>query len=146
MPIEWHLAGLADVVGGDAPGGKAADIERRSARRGQRGRPRVRRRRPGIQRRRDPSPGRRAARQERSARSRVATRTRRHDGIMSAYADFEAMIRAGQAAGRSVVSASGSILAMRPAFWRELPAGPHLRRPLHRPLRRQAGFARRLLP
>jgi cellulose synthase/poly-beta-1,6-N-acetylglucosamine synthase-like glycosyltransferase len=47
----------------------------------------------------------------------------RSDGIMSAYANLEAVIRAGQAAGRSVVSASGSILAMRPAFWRDLPAG-----------------------
>jgi biofilm PGA synthesis N-glycosyltransferase PgaC len=47
----------------------------------------------------------------------------RTDGIMSAYADLEALIRAGQAAGRSVVSASGSILAMRPALWRDLPAG-----------------------
>lgn len=47
----------------------------------------------------------------------------RSDGLMSAYADLEALIRAGQAAGRSVVSASGSILAMRPALWRELPTG-----------------------
>ena len=47
----------------------------------------------------------------------------RTDGIMSAYADLEAMIRAGQAAGRSVVSATGAILAMRPALWRELPVG-----------------------
>jgi cellulose synthase/poly-beta-1,6-N-acetylglucosamine synthase-like glycosyltransferase len=47
----------------------------------------------------------------------------REDGLMSAYADFEALIRAGQAAGGSVVSASGSILAMKPAFWRDLPAG-----------------------
>jgi cellulose synthase/poly-beta-1,6-N-acetylglucosamine synthase-like glycosyltransferase len=47
----------------------------------------------------------------------------RSDQLMSAYADLEATIRAGQAAGRSVVSASGSILAMRPSFWRELPAG-----------------------
>ena len=47
----------------------------------------------------------------------------RSDGLMSAYADLEALIRAGQAAGRSVVSASGSILAMRPSFWRDLPAG-----------------------
>ena len=47
----------------------------------------------------------------------------RSDQLMSAYADLEATIRAGQAAGHSVVSASGSILAMRPTFWRELPAG-----------------------
>ena len=43
------------------------------------------------------------------------------DGLMSAYADLEALIRAGQAAGRSVVSASGSILALRPSLWRDLP-------------------------
>lgn len=47
----------------------------------------------------------------------------RTDDLMSAYADFEAVIRAGQSAGRSVVSATGAILAMRPALWRELPAG-----------------------
>jgi cellulose synthase/poly-beta-1,6-N-acetylglucosamine synthase-like glycosyltransferase len=47
----------------------------------------------------------------------------RADGLMSAYASLEALIRAGQAAGRSVVSASGSILAIRPALWRELPPG-----------------------
>jgi cellulose synthase/poly-beta-1,6-N-acetylglucosamine synthase-like glycosyltransferase len=47
----------------------------------------------------------------------------RSDGLMSAYADLEALIRAGQAAGRSVVSASGSILAMRPSLWRDLPEG-----------------------
>ncbi len=47
----------------------------------------------------------------------------RSDGVMSAYANLEALIRAGQAAGRSVVSASGSILAMRPALWRDLPSG-----------------------
>ena len=47
----------------------------------------------------------------------------RTDGIMSAYADLEAMIRAGQAAGRSVVSATGAIFAMRPALWRALPTG-----------------------
>lgn len=48
---------------------------------------------------------------------------RRNDTLMVVYADLEAVIRAGQAAGRSVVSASGSILAIRPAMWRDLPAG-----------------------
>ena len=47
----------------------------------------------------------------------------RSDGIMSAYADLEAVIRAGQSAGRSVVSATGAILALRPSLWREMPAG-----------------------
>jgi cellulose synthase/poly-beta-1,6-N-acetylglucosamine synthase-like glycosyltransferase len=47
----------------------------------------------------------------------------RSDGVMSAYADFEAVIRAGQSAGRSVVSATGAILALRPALWRDLPQG-----------------------
>lgn len=46
-----------------------------------------------------------------------------NDATMVAYADFEAVIRAGQSAGRSVVSASGAILAMRPSFWRDLPVG-----------------------
>jgi cellulose synthase/poly-beta-1,6-N-acetylglucosamine synthase-like glycosyltransferase len=47
----------------------------------------------------------------------------RSDGIMSAYADLEAVIRAGQSAGRSVVSATGAILALRPSLWKDMPAG-----------------------
>ncbi len=47
----------------------------------------------------------------------------RDDALMVAYADLEAAVRAGQAAGHSVVSTSGSIYAMRPALWRPLPAG-----------------------
>ncbi len=47
----------------------------------------------------------------------------RQDGIMSAYADLEALIRSGQSAGRSVVSATGAILALRPALWKDMPAG-----------------------
>lgn len=47
----------------------------------------------------------------------------RSDGIMSAYADLEAVIRAGQSAGRSVVSATGAILALRPSLWKEMPSG-----------------------
>jgi cellulose synthase/poly-beta-1,6-N-acetylglucosamine synthase-like glycosyltransferase len=47
----------------------------------------------------------------------------RTDGIMSAYADLEAIIRSGQSAGRSVVSATGAIFALRPVLWRELPNG-----------------------
>jgi hypothetical protein len=42
--------------------------------------------------------------------------------IMSAYVDLEAVIRTGQAS-RSVVSASGSIMAIRRVLWRELPPG-----------------------
>jgi cellulose synthase/poly-beta-1,6-N-acetylglucosamine synthase-like glycosyltransferase len=47
----------------------------------------------------------------------------RSDGIMSAYADLEAVIRAGQSAGRSVVSATGAILALRPSLWTDMPPG-----------------------
>ena len=47
----------------------------------------------------------------------------RDDALMVAYADLEAAVRAGQAAGHSVVSTSGSIYAMRPGLWRPLPAG-----------------------
>lgn len=47
----------------------------------------------------------------------------RSDGIMSAYADLEAVIRAGQSAGRSVVSATGAILALKASLWKEMPAG-----------------------
>jgi cellulose synthase/poly-beta-1,6-N-acetylglucosamine synthase-like glycosyltransferase len=42
---------------------------------------------------------------------------------MSAWAGFEAAIRAGQAAGRGIVSATGAALAIRREFWRDLPAG-----------------------
>lgn len=48
---------------------------------------------------------------------------RRDDALMVAYADLEAAVRAGQAAGHSVVSTSGSIYAMRPSLWRPLPPG-----------------------
>ena len=47
----------------------------------------------------------------------------RDDALMVAYADLEAAVRAGQAAGHSVVSTSGSIYAMRPELWKPLPAG-----------------------
>lgn len=47
----------------------------------------------------------------------------RDDEVMSAWADFEAVIRAGQAAGRGVVSATGAVFAIRREFWRDLPAG-----------------------
>jgi cellulose synthase/poly-beta-1,6-N-acetylglucosamine synthase-like glycosyltransferase len=117
------LSGLADVVPGDAPGGKATTLNA------------------GV---RAASPGADVlvfadVGQEFSARaipelvaalrdgSTGAVTGRythgRTDGLMSAYADLEALIRAGQAAGRSVVSASGSILAMRPSLWRDLPEG-----------------------
>lgn len=45
------------------------------------------------------------------------------DTVMSAWAGFEAAIRAGQAAGRGIVSATGAVLAIRREYWRELPAG-----------------------
>ncbi len=48
---------------------------------------------------------------------------RRDDAVMARFADFEALIRRGQAAGGSVVSATGAIFAMQPAFWRDLPPG-----------------------
>jgi cellulose synthase/poly-beta-1,6-N-acetylglucosamine synthase-like glycosyltransferase len=48
---------------------------------------------------------------------------RQNDRLMVAYATLEAAIRAGQAAGHSVVSTSGSIYAMRSSLWRPLPAG-----------------------
>jgi cellulose synthase/poly-beta-1,6-N-acetylglucosamine synthase-like glycosyltransferase len=116
------LSGLADVVSGDAPGGKAATLNAavRAAGRadvlvfadvGQ-----------------EFSAGAipymvAALRDERGGAVTGRYTHGRNDEIMSAYADFEALIRSGQAAGRSVVSASGSILAMRPTFWRDLPAG-----------------------
>jgi cellulose synthase/poly-beta-1,6-N-acetylglucosamine synthase-like glycosyltransferase len=117
------LAGLADVVPGDAPGGKAttlnavvraaapeadvlvfADVGQEFG--------------PGA------IPELVSALRGGSKGAVTGRYTHgRSDGLMSAYADLEATIRAGQAAGRSVVSASGSILALRPAFWRDLPAG-----------------------
>lgn len=47
----------------------------------------------------------------------------REDSVMAAYAGLEAVIRAGQAQGHSVVSTSGSIYAIRALLWRELPTG-----------------------
>ena len=47
----------------------------------------------------------------------------RIDSVMAAYAGFEAVIRAGQARHHSVVSTSGSIYAIRAALWRSLPDG-----------------------
>jgi cellulose synthase/poly-beta-1,6-N-acetylglucosamine synthase-like glycosyltransferase len=47
----------------------------------------------------------------------------RDDGVMAAYAKLEAVIREGQARGHSVVSTSGSIYAIRASLWRELPPG-----------------------
>lgn len=116
------LSGLAEVVVGDAPGGKAATLNAAVRAAGD----------TGVLVFADVG-------QEFNAEAitqlvgslrdgRLGAVTGRYthartDGVMSAYSDLEAMIRAGQAAGRSVVSASGSILAMRPSFWRELPAG-----------------------
>jgi cellulose synthase/poly-beta-1,6-N-acetylglucosamine synthase-like glycosyltransferase len=45
------------------------------------------------------------------------------DAVMAWYARLEAVIRAGQARSHSVVSTSGSIYAIRASCWRELPAG-----------------------
>jgi cellulose synthase/poly-beta-1,6-N-acetylglucosamine synthase-like glycosyltransferase len=116
------LSGIADVVGGDAPGGKAATLNAavRSA-----GNADVLVFADVGQEFSDTAiPFMVAALRDVEVGAVTGRYTHgRHDGIMSAYADFEALIRAGQAAGRSVVSASGSILAMRPALWRELPAG-----------------------
>lgn len=115
------LSGLADVVVGDAPGGKAATLNAavRAASNadvfvfadvGQEFSARA-------------IPHMVAALRDAGVGAVTGRYTHgRHDEIMSVYADFEALIRAGQAAGRSVVSASGSILAMRPEFWRDLPA------------------------
>ena len=117
------LSGLADVVPGDPPGGKAttlnagvraassaadvlvfADVGQEFS--------------PGA------IPELVAALRDESTGAVTGRYTHgRTDGLMSAYADLEALIRAGQAAGRSVVSASGSILAMRPSLWRALPDG-----------------------
>ena len=116
------LSGMADVVGGDAPGGKAATLNAAVravgnadvlvfADVGQEFNTAAIRHM--VSALRDEGVGAVTGRYTHD----------RQDEIMSAYANFEAVIRAGQAAGRSVVSASGSILAMRPALWRDLPAG-----------------------
>lgn len=117
------LAGLADVVPGDPPGGKATTLNA------------------GVRTASSAAdvlvfadvgqefsagaiPELVAALRDESTGAVTGRYTHgRSDGLMSAYADLEAMIRAGQAAGRSVVSASGSIFAMRPALWRDLPEG-----------------------
>ena len=116
------LSGLADVVAGDAPGGKAATLN--AAVRAAGDADVLVFADVGQEFNAEAIPRLVAALQD----GRLGAVTGRYthartDGLMSAYADLEAMIRAGQAAGRSVVSASGSILALRPAFWRELPAG-----------------------
>jgi cellulose synthase/poly-beta-1,6-N-acetylglucosamine synthase-like glycosyltransferase len=117
------LSGLADVVPGDAPGGKATTLNA------------------GVRSAMSAAdvlvfadvgqefniaaiPELVAALRDESTGAVTGRYTHgRTDGVMSAYANLEVLIRAGQAAGRSVVSASGSILAMRPGFWRDLPAG-----------------------
>lgn len=117
------LSGLAEVVPGDAPGGKAATLNAG-----------VRSAMPatdvlvfadvGQEFNIAAIPELVAALRHESTGAVTGRYTHgRSDGIMSAYANLEALIRAGQAAGRSVVSASGSILAMRPGLWRDLPAG-----------------------
>jgi cellulose synthase/poly-beta-1,6-N-acetylglucosamine synthase-like glycosyltransferase len=117
------LSGLADVVTGDTPGGKATTLNA-----GVRAVP------PetdilvfadvGQEFSRDAITHLVAAlRDERLGAVTGRYTHGRGDELMSAYADLEATIRAGQAEGRSVVSATGAILAMRPALWRELPVG-----------------------
>ena len=125
FPLESYgsaLSGLAEVVAGDSSGGKAATLNAA-----------VRSAGPadvlvfadvGQEFSAGAIPNMVAAlRDERMGAVTGRYTHGRHDGIMSAYADLEALIRSGQAAGRSVVSASGSILAMRPQFWRDLPVG-----------------------
>ena len=117
------LSGLAEVVQGDAPGGKATTLNAG-----------VRSASPaadvlvfadvGQEFSTSAIPELVAALRDGATGAATGRYTHgRSDGLMSAYADLEALIRAGQAAGRSVVSASGSILAMRPSLWRDLPEG-----------------------
>lgn len=117
------LAGLAHVVVGDPPGGKAAALN--AGVRAAAGTADVLVFADvGQQFNRDVIPKLVAALQDGAAGAVTGRYTHgRNDNLISAYADFEAVIRAGQAASHSVVSASGSILAMRPALWRDLPAG-----------------------
>ena len=116
------LSGLADVVAGDAPGGKAATLN--AAVRAAAGADVLVFADVGQQFNAEAIPRLVAALRDGRLGAVTGRYTHaRSDGLMSAYADLEATIRAGQAAGRSVVSASGSILAIRPALWRELPVG-----------------------
>ena len=116
------LSGLADVVSGDAPGGKAATLN--AAVRAAGNADVLVFADVGQEFSAGAIPHMVAALRDERVGAVTGRYTHgRHDEIMSAYADFEALIRSGQAAGRSVVSASGSILAMRPSFWRDLPAG-----------------------
>ncbi|HEX9565333.1 MAG TPA: glycosyltransferase [Gemmatimonadaceae bacterium] len=124
FPFEaYHdaLAGLAEVVPGDRPGGKAATLNagvRAAA---------------GcdalvfadVGQEFSPDAIRRLVLALESGLEGVTGRYTHHrtDAVMTAWSDFEAVIRAGQAASRSVVSATGAVLAMRPAYWRDLPAG-----------------------
>jgi cellulose synthase/poly-beta-1,6-N-acetylglucosamine synthase-like glycosyltransferase len=124
-PIDAYraaLSGLGDVVGGDSPGGKAATLN--AAVRSAGSTDVLVFADVGQEFSASAIPYLVAALRDADIGAVTGRYTHgRHDGIMSAYADLEALIRAGQAAGRSVVSASGSILAMRPAFWRDLPTG-----------------------
>ena len=116
------LSGSADVVGGDAPGGKAATLN--AAVRAAGSSDVLVFADVGQEFSAGAIPHLVAALRDERVGAVTGRYTHgRHDEIMSAYADFEALIRSGQAAGRSVVSASGSILAMRPSLWRDLPAG-----------------------
>ena len=116
------IGGLADVVAGDLPGGKAANLNA-----GVRAAPNA-----DILVFADVGQefGENAIRLMVSALrdqrfGGVAGRytQQREDSVMSRYARLEAVIRAGQARGHSVVSTSGSIYAIRAGLWRDLPAG-----------------------
>lgn len=117
------MTGLADVVPGDQPGGKATTLNAG-----------VRAALPGtdvlvfadVGQGFNPPAIPKLVAALRDGRTGAVTGRYTHDrtdGVMSAYADLECIIRAGQAKGNSVVSASGSILAMRSSLWRDLPAG-----------------------
>jgi cellulose synthase/poly-beta-1,6-N-acetylglucosamine synthase-like glycosyltransferase len=124
-PIDAYrqaLAGVADVVSGDAGGGKAVTLN--AAVRAARGADVLVF--ADIAQEFNPEAIAILVAALRDGTHGAATGRYTHsrsDGIMSAYADLETVIRAGQSAGRSVVSATGAILALKPSLWKEMPAG-----------------------
>lgn len=117
-----RLAGRARVVAGDAPGGKATTLN--AGVRGAAGADIIVFADAGQ--RFDPSAIRCMAEFLRDSRFGGVTgryTQERNDALMVAYAEMEAMVRAGQSARHSIVSTSGSIYAMRPGLWQPLPAG-----------------------
>ena len=125
FPLEAYrqaLAGLADVVAGDAGGGKALALN--AAVRAAAGADVLVFADVGQEFNPDAIGLLVAALRDGANGAATGRYTHgRHDEIMSVYADFEAVIRAGQAAGRSVVSATGAILALKPSLWRDMPSG-----------------------